>query len=259
MSVDTPTNLREECEPIYEYPEGLTKTVMRYCPGCGHGIAHRLVAEAIDELGVRDRTVLIASVGCSVYAYEYFNTDAVQAAHGRAPAVGTGIKRVRPDAIVVAYQGDGDLASIGLGEVLHAANRGEKLTTIFINNGVFGMTRGQMAPTTLLGQKTTTTQAGRDSGLTGFPIDMCALLDQIDGVAYLSRESMYDPRRVMDAKKAVVKAFRAQIDGLGFSLVEILSTCPHCWHMQPSEALAYLRNTVVKQYPLQVFRDPYSE
>ncbi len=244
--------------PIYECPEALTDTPLRYCPGCTHGIAHRLVAETIDELGVRDRTIAVASVGCSVYAYEYFNTDSVQAAHGRAPAVATGIKRVRPDAVVFTYQGDGDLAAIGLGEVLQAATRAENITVIFINNGVFGMTRGQMAPTTLLGQKTTTTPAGRTVAEAGFPLDICRILDQIDGVAYLSRETAIDPKHVMRARRAVEKAFQAQLDGLGFSLVEILSTCPHCWHMSPMEAMEHVRTEVIARYPLQVFRDPYA-
>ena len=244
-------------EPVYEVPGALTDTPLRYCPGCSHGTAHRMVAEAIDELGVRDRTIAIASVGCSVYAYEYYNTDSVQAAHGRAPAVATGIKRVRPDAVVFTYQGDGDLAAIGLGEVLQAATRAENITVIFINNGVFGMTRGQMAPTTLLGQKTTTTPGGRTVAQAGFPLDVCRLLDQIDGVAYLSRETVIDPKHVMRAQKAVTKAFQAQIDGLGFSLVEILSTCPHCWHMSPLDALEHVRTEVIERYPLHVFRDPY--
>ena len=244
---------------VYERPDGLTETPMRYCPGCTHGIAHRLVGEAISELGIRERTVTIASVGCSVYAYEYFNTDATQAAHGRAPAVATGIKRVRPEAVVFTYQGDGDLAAIGLNEVLQAAARAENITVFFINNAVFGMTRGQMAPTTLMGQKTTTTPAGRTVESHGYPINVCELLTEMPGVAYLAREALYDPRHVMKAKQSVEKAFRAQIDGKGFSLVEMLSTCPTWWHLKPLDALNRVRDVVEKQFPLQVFRDCYAE
>lgn len=245
-------------EAIYEIPDAFTQVPMRYCPGCTHGIAHRLVAEAISELGIRERTVIVAPVGCSVYAYEYFNTDAVQAAHGRAPAVATGIKRVRPQAIVLAYQGDGDLAAIGLSEALQAAWRAEQITTIFINNAVFGMTRGQMAPTTLVGQKTTTSPAGRSVANDGYPLMVCELMSQIPGVAFLAREALIDPRHVMKAKQHVLKAVRAQMDGLGFSLVELLSTCPSCWHMSPLQALEYVKEAMIPQYPLRVFKDPYA-
>jgi 2-oxoglutarate ferredoxin oxidoreductase subunit beta len=231
---------------------------MRYCPGCTHGIAHRLVAEVIDELGVREHTITVASVGCSVYAYEYFNTDAIQAAHGRAPAVATGLKRVRPDHVVWTYQGDGDLAAIGLNEVLQAAARAEKITVVFINNAVFGMTRGQMAPTTLLGQKTTTSVEGRTVETAGYPINVCELLNQLPGVAYLAREALMDPRHVMRARASLLKAFRSQIDGLGFSLVELLSTCPTWWYLDPLQALERIRSQVTEQYPLKVFRDPYA-
>lgn len=255
----TTTLTPEGCAALYEVPDSLTVTPMRYCPGCTHGIAHRLVAEAVDELDVRERTVTIASVGCSVYCYEYFNTDAVQAAHGRAPAVATGIKRVRPEAVVFAYQGDGDLAAIGLGEVLHAAARAENITIIFLNNAVFGMTRGQMAPTTLMGQRTTTTPAGRSVAQGGHPLNVCELLERVPGVAFLAREALCDPQHVMRAKRSIVKAFRAQVDGLGFSLVELLSTCPTWWHMTPVEALAHVRDTMVEQFPLRVFRDPYAD
>lgn len=255
----TTTLAPQDCTAVYEKPDGLTDTPLRYCPGCTHGIAHRLVAEAIDELGIRERTITIASVGCSVYAYEYFNTDAVQAAHGQAPAVATGIKRVRPESVVFSYQGDGDLAAIGLAEVLHAAARAEKITIIFLNNAVFGMTRGQMAPTTLMGQQTTTSRDGRTVDHGGHPLNVCELLDQIPGVAYLAREALSDPRHVMRARTSVLKAFRAQVDNLGFSLVELLSTCPIWWHMEPLQALDHLRETMVKQYPLRVFRDPYAD
>jgi 2-oxoglutarate/2-oxoacid ferredoxin oxidoreductase subunit beta len=252
------TATQEPYQIVYEIPDAFTATPMRFCPGCTHGLAHCLAAEAISELGIRERTVVVASVGCSVYAYEYFNTDAAQAAHGRAPAVATGIKRVRPDSVVFTYQGDGDLGAIGLNETLQAAARAEKITVLFINNAVYGMTRGQMAPTTLMGQVTTTTPAGRTLQQGGYPLDICRLLDQIDGVAYLAREALCDPRHVMKAKQSIVKAFRAQIDGLGFSLVELLSTCPSWWHMKPLEAMDHVRDTMAKQFPLGVFRDPYA-
>jgi len=242
---------------IYEPPRALSPDPMRFCPGCTHGSSVRIVAEVLDELGVADRTVAVASVGCSVYNYEYFTTDAIQAAHGRAPAVATGLKRVRPDSVVFTYQGDGDLAAIGLNEVIQAATRGESITVVFINNAVFGMTRGQMAPTTLMGQKTTTTPAGRTLQQGGNPLNVCEILNQVEGVAYLAREALYDPRRVMAAKKSITKAFQAQLDGKGFSLVEILGTCPSWWYMKPLQALGHVRDNVVKQYPLEVFRNPY--
>jgi 2-oxoglutarate ferredoxin oxidoreductase subunit beta len=243
---------------IYQRPGAFSDVPMRFCPGCTHGTGHRLVAEAIDELGILERAVLVASVGCSVYAYEYFDTDAAQAAHGRAPAVATGIKRARPDSVVFTYQGDGDLGAIGLNEVIQAAARGEKITVIFINNAVYGMTRGQMAPTTLIGQKTTTSPAGRTVELGGNPLRICEILNQVTGVAFLAREALYDPPHVMRAKRSVLKAFRAQLDGLGFALVELLSTCPTWWHMTPMKALEHMREVMEPQYPLQVFRDPYA-
>jgi len=245
----------EAIEPVYTRPESLTDVPMRYCPGCTHGIAHRLVAEVLDELDIKDRTIAIATVGCSVYAYEYFDTDAVQAAHGRGPAVATGIKRCQPDAIVFTYQGDGDLAAIGLAEVLHAAARAENFTVVFINNAVFGMTQGQMAPTTLMGQKTTTTPLGRNVKQGGYPLNMCELLAQIPGVAYLARETMTGPKRVRQAKRSLKKAFQSQMKGLGFSLVELISSCPTWWHMKPLEALHWIEDVMVKQYPLKVFVD----
>ena len=245
----------ETLETIYTRPDSLTDVQMHYCPGCTHGIAHRLVAEMLDELGLKDRTVAIATVGCSVYAYEYFDTDAVQAAHGRGPAVATGIKRCEPDTIVFTYQGDGDLAAIGIAEVLHAAARAENFTVIFINNAVFGMTRGQMAPTTLMGQKTTTTPRGRSVEQGGHPINVCELLAQIPGVAYLARETMTSPKRIRQAKKSLKKAFQAQVEGLGFSLVELVSSCPTWWHMNPLEALDWIEEVMLEQYPLKVFVD----
>jgi 2-oxoglutarate/2-oxoacid ferredoxin oxidoreductase subunit beta len=244
-----------EAEVLYHRPAGLTDVQMRYCPGCTHGTAHKLIAEVVEELDILERTVAVATVGCSVYAYEYFNTDAVQAAHGRGPAVATGIKRASPESIVFTYQGDGDLAAIGLSEVIHSAQRGEKITVIFLNNAVFGMTRGQMAPTTLVGQRTTTTPLGRDPALSGMPMMICEMLSAIPGVAYLARETMIDPKTVRSAKRSIRKAFQSQIDGVGFSLVELLSTCPVWWHKQPLEAMQWIRDEMLPQYPLSVFVD----
>ena len=249
----------EGWEPVYTYPDGLTDTPMRYCPGCTHGIAHRLVAEVLDELGIKNHTVAITTVGCSVFAYEFFNTDAVQAAHGRGPAVATGIKRCQPDTIVFTYQGDGDLAAIGLAEVIHAAARAENFTVIFINNAVFGMTQGQMAPTTLMGQKTTTTPHGRTVEQGGYPLNVCELLAQVPGVAYLAREAINSPRRVRQAKRSIKKAFQSQIDKLGFSLVELVSSCPIWWHKKPLEALQWIEEEMLPQYPLKVFVDKLAE
>ncbi len=255
MSRATVPDSTDDTTAVYTYPDSLTEVPMRYCPGCTHGIAHRLVAEVIDELGIQERTVVIATVGCSVYAYEYFNTDAVQAAHGRGPAVATGIKRTQPDTLVFTYQGDGDLASIGLAEVMHAAARAENFTVIFINNAVFGMTQGQMAPTTLMGQKTTTTPRGRTLQQGGHPLNICELLATIPGVAYLARETMTAPKYVLRAKRSIKKAFQAQMDELGFSLVELVSTCPTWWRMKPLEAFKWLEDEMLSQYPLQVFVD----
>ncbi len=242
-------------QPVYTRPQGLTDTPMRYCPGCTHGTAHRLVAEVIDELEVRERTVAVASVGCSVYAYEYFNCDCVQAAHGRAPAVATGLKRVRPDAVVFTYQGDGDLASIGLAEIVHAALRAENITVIFINNAVFGMTQGQMAPTTLPGQRTTTTPRGRSREEGGYPLKVCELLSTIDGVAYLARQALTTPARIRAAKKAIRNAFEAQLAGAGLSLVELLSTCPTFWHMDPAQAIQWVEDRMIAYFPIGEFID----
>jgi len=244
-----------EAKLVNPYPDALTDVEMRYCPGCTHGTAHRLVAEVIDELGVRDRTTAVATVGCSVYAYEYFNTDSVQAAHGRGPAVATGIKRVHPDSVVFTYQGDGDLASIGMAEIVHAAARGENFTVIFINNAVFGMTQGQMAPTTLMGQKTTTSPRGRNAAEAGWPIRICELLDTLEGPAYIAREALSTPPRIRSAKKSIKRAFEAQLAGEGFGIVELLSTCSTWWGMDPLESIRHIEDTMVEHYPLQVFRD----
>jgi len=232
------------------YPVSLSEKPFHYCPGCTHGIIHRLVAEAIDELELQEESIGVAPVGCSVLAYEYFDVDMQEAAHGRAPAVATGIKRVHPDKFVFTYQGDGDLASIGTAEVVHAANRGELISTIFVNNAIYGMTGGQMAPTTLLGQKTTTSPYGRESKLAGNPIRMSEMLTELDGSAYIARVSVHDPKHIRQAKKSIKKAFQTQLDGKGYSLVEVLSTCPTNWGMQPVEALKWLKENMIPVYPL---------
>jgi 2-oxoglutarate ferredoxin oxidoreductase subunit beta len=241
--------------PVNPYPDALTDVEMRYCPGCTHGTAHRLVAEVIDELGVKDRTVTIATVGCSVFAYEYFDTDAVQASHGRGPAVATGIKRVKPDSVVFTYQGDGDLASIGMAEIVHAAARGENFTVIFINNAVFGMTQGQMAPTTLMGQKTTTSPRGRTAAEAGWPIRMCELLDTLEAPGFIAREALTTPPRIRSAKNSIRRAFDHQLAGEGFSIVELLNTCASWWNMSPVEAIYHIEDAMIEYYPLRVFRD----
>ncbi len=241
---------------VFKRPQALSDTVMHYCPGCTHGIVHRLVAEAIDELGILDRTIGVASVGCSVLAYEYFECDFQEAAHGRAPAVATGIKRVLPDRVVFTYQGDGDLASIGTAEIIHAATRGEKITVIFINNAIYGMTGGQMAPTTLLGQKTTTTPRGRLAEYHGQPIRICEMIKELDGAAYVTRVASNSPRNIAVAKRAIRKAFQVQLLGLGLSLVEVLSTCPTNWGLTPVESMKWLEEKMMPHYPLGEFKSP---
>jgi len=236
-------------------PESLTKAHMHYCPGCGHGIAHRLLAEAIDEFGVREKTIGIAPVGCSVFAYNYFNVDMIEAPHGRAPAVATGVKRVLPDSFVFSYQGDGDLAAIGTAETVHAANRGENLTVIFINNAIYGMTGGQMAPTTVINQKTTTTPYGRDPKTQGYPIRMCEMLSTLDGVSYAERVSVTSPANILNARKAIFKACKNQIDKKGFSIVEVLSQCPTNWKMSPLDSIKWVDEEMTKTFPLGVFKD----
>jgi 2-oxoglutarate ferredoxin oxidoreductase subunit beta len=234
---------------VYERPDALADVHTHYCPGCTHGTAHRLVAEVLDELELQERTILVASVGCSVFAYNYFDVDACEAAHGRAPAMATGIKRVSPEKIVFTYQGDGDLASIGAAEIVHAATRGEKITVIFINNAIYGMTGGQMAPTTLIGQKTTSSPFGRDAALTGKPIKMAELIAQLPGTVYSVRRSLHDARHVIQAKKAIKTAFTAQVRGLGFAMVELLSSCPTNWGMTPSESLEWIGEKMIPYYP----------
>lgn len=226
-----------------------------YCPGCGHGIAHRLVAEVIDELGIRERTIGVAPVGCAVIAYYYWDIDMCEAPHGRPPAVATGIKSVRPENIVFTYQGDGDLAAIGFNETIHTANRGENITVIFINNAVYGMTGGQMAPTTLCGQITATTPSGRDVRRYGEPIRVAELLAGLQGVCFSSRVGMYDVPSILKTKQAVKKAFQMQIEGKGFSIVEILSTCPTYWGKSPGEAMEFIKNEMTKVFPLGVFKE----
>jgi Thiamine pyrophosphate enzyme, C-terminal TPP binding domain. len=238
---------------VFDRPHALVDIPMHYCPGCTHGITHRLVAEAIDELGIEGRTVGIASVGCSYNNYFYFNCDMIQAAHGRAPAVATGVKRSLPDSIVFTYQGDGDLAAIGTAEIVHAAARGENITVIFINNTIYGMTSGQMAPTTLINQVTTTTPYGRNPKDHGYPIRVCEMLATLQGPAYIERVSLHDIKHIKQAKEAIKKAFKVQMAGKGFSLVEVLSTCPTNWGMDPIEALERVKNEMVEYYPLGVF------
>lgn len=235
---------------VYKRPESLVDVSTHYCPGCTHGVAHRLVAEVLDEMGAREKTVGVAPVGCSVFAYNYFNCDFVEAAHGRAPAMATGIKRVLPDRIVFTYQGDGDLASIGMAEIMHSAARGENITVIFINNAIYGMTGGQMAPTTLPGQKTTSSPGGRDVEVMGYPIRMAEILSTLDGSGYIVRRSLHDPKNIRQAKKAIRLAFETQDRGLGFSMVELLSTCPTNWGLTPLEALEWIREYMIPVYPL---------
>ncbi|MDF1522930.1 MAG: thiamine pyrophosphate-dependent enzyme [Trueperaceae bacterium] len=242
--------------PVYERPDALTDVPTHYCPGCTHGIAHRLIAEVIDELGVRETTIGVASVGCSVFAYRYFATDFAQAAHGRAPAMATGLKRVSPERLVFTYQGDGDLASIGAAEILHAAARGEAITVFFLNNATYGMTGGQMAPTSLIGQKTTSSPLGRDAASQGSPIRMSELIAQLDGAAYVVRRSLHDVVQIKRAKKAIREAFEVQQRGLGFAMVELLSSCPTNWGMAPDEALGWIRDAMVPAYPLGDFKVP---
>ena len=240
---------------VFQKTSMLTDTPFHYCPGCTHGIIHRLVAEVLEELGVGDAAIGIAPVGCAVFAYNYFNCDMMEAAHGRAPACATGAKRVHPDKVVFTYQGDGDLASIGAAEIVHAAARGEKITTIFVNNAIYGMTGGQMAPTSLPGQITTTSPYGRDTAHCGFPVKMSEMLAQLDGPAYIERVSVHDVPHVVAAKKAIRKAFEAQIAGKGFSMVEVLSTCPTNWGLTPQEALKWLKENMIPQFPLGVYKE----
>ena len=244
---------------VFEKPKALTDAPLHYCPGCTHGIIHRLVAEAIDSLDIAGRTIGVASVGCSVFAYNYFNCDMVQAAHGRAPAVATGVKRADPGKIVFTYQGDGDLASIGTAETVHSAARGENITIIFVNNAIYGMTGGQMAPTSLPGQVTQTSPYGRDVNTVGYPVRICELLATLDGTGYVERVAVNNVKNVRNAKKAIEKAFRRQTEGKGFSLIEVLSTCPTNWGKTPEGATEWLEQNMIPYYPLGVYKDKYAE
>jgi 2-oxoglutarate/2-oxoacid ferredoxin oxidoreductase subunit beta len=243
--VDTNT-----AQMVYSRSASLTDKPSHYCPGCTHGVAHRLIAEVLDEMSLLDQTIGVAPVGCSVFAYWYFNCDFVEAAHGRAPAMATGIKRVLPDRIVFTYQGDGDLASIGMAEIMHAAGRGENITVIFLNNAIYGMTGGQMAPTTLPGQKTTSSPLGRDVEQAGFPLHMSEILSTMEGTGYIVRRSLHDPKNIRQAKKAIRTAFETQKAGLGFSMVELLSTCGTNWGLSPLDALKFVEERMVPVYPV---------
>ncbi len=244
---------------VFEKTKGLTDNQLHYCPGCTHGIIHRLVAEALEELGVTNRTVGIASVGCSVFSYNYFNCDMIQAAHGRAPAVATGAKRANPNNIVFTYQGDGDLAAIGTAEMVHSAARNENITIIFVNNAIYGMTGGQMAPTTLPNQVTQTSPYGRDVTVVGYPVRVCEMLSQVDGASYLERVAVNNIKNIKNAKKAILHAFKNQMEGKGFSLIEVLSTCPTNWGLSPKDSLKWLEDNMGPHYPLGVFKDKYKE
>ncbi len=235
---------------VYSRPHALRETSTHYCPGCGHGIAHRLIAEVVDELGIRERVIGVAPVGCAVVAYDYWDFDCSEAAHGRALAVATAIKRVRPDTVVFTYQGDGDLAAIGTNETIHAANRGENLTVIFINNAIYGMTGGQMAPTTLVGQKSATTPAGRNAALQGYPLKISEMLALLPAVYSVERVSLHAPAEVIKTKRAIAQAFRNQMEDKGFSLVEVLSPCPTYWGTSARDALVWLRENMLKEFPL---------
>ena len=239
---------------VFQKPHALRDIPMHYCPGCTHGIVHRLIAEVIDELGIEGSTIGVSPVGCAYNNYLYFNCDMVQAAHGRAPAVATGIKRVHPKNAVFTYQGDGDLAAIGTAEIVHAASRGEKITTIFVNNAIYGMTSGQMAPTTLLGQVTSTSPYGRKLEIDGYPVKVSEMLSTLQGAVYVERVSSHDIKNINNAKKAIKKAFQVQLAGLGFSIVEVLSTCPTNWGLDPVQSLKWIEDKMIPQYPLGNFR-----
>ena len=244
---------------VFDKPKALTDAPLHYCPGCTHGIIHRLVAEAIDELGIEGKTVGVAPVGCAVMAYDYFACDMVEAAHGRAPAVATGLKRAMPENIIFTYQGDGDLASIGMAETVHAATRNENITIIFVNNAIYGMTGGQMAPTSLPGQVTQTSPYGRDISVQGFPIKVSEMLAALDGPEYIERVAVNNVKNVRNAKKAILKAFKNQTENKGFSLIEVVSSCPTNWGMTPSKALEWVEEKMIPYYPLGVYKDKSAE
>ncbi len=244
---------------VFQKPKSLTDAPLHYCPGCTHGVIHRLVAEAIDSFGIQERTIGVAPVGCAVFAYNYFDVDMIEAAHGRAPAVATGLKRADPSKIVFSYQGDGDLASIGTAETVHSAARNENITIIFVNNAIYGMTGGQMAPTSLPGQVTQTSPYGRDPKLCGWPVRICEMLSTLDGPCYLERVAVNNPANIRKAGKAIKKAFENQIQGKGFSLIEVLSACPTNWGMTPEKALKWIDEAMIPYYPLGVYKDVSAE
>ncbi|HUO75983.1 MAG TPA: thiamine pyrophosphate-dependent enzyme [Thermodesulfovibrionales bacterium] len=246
-------------KPAFERPKSLKSAPFRYCPGCGHSLIHRLIAESIDTLGIRERVIGIAPVGCAVFAYDYFDFDILEVAHGRPPAAATAMKRVLPDRIIFSYQGDGDLAAIGTAEIIHAAARGENITVFFINNATYGMTGGQMAPTTLVGQKTTTTPGGRDSRQSGYPLRVAEMLATIDGASLIARTSVDSPRNLLRTKTLIEKAFRYQREGKGFTLLEILSPCPTDWGLSPQESVKWIQSDMIPVYPLGVLKDRYAE
>ncbi|PKM80100.1 MAG: 2-oxoglutarate oxidoreductase [Firmicutes bacterium HGW-Firmicutes-14] len=241
---------------IFSRPRSMTDKPMHFCPGCTHGVIQRLIAEVIDDLGIQEDTIAIGPVGCAVFCYDYWDVDFQQASHGRAPAVATGVKRVHPDKVVFSLQGDGDIAAIGTTEIIHAAARGEKITCLFVNNSIYGMTGGQMAPTTVVGQKSTTTPRGRDRDLAGYPVKMTEMLSVLDGVVYAARVSVHNPANVLKAKKAIKKAFEVQLRGEGFSLVEILSTCPTNWGLSPLDAVRWLEKNMVPYFKLGEYKVP---
>lgn len=245
MPVDT-----QRWVKVFSRPESLTTARSTYCPGCHHGILTRIIGKTIDELEIAERTVVIAPVGCSVFAYLWYRCDAIQVAHGRASAVATGVKRANPNLVVLSYQGDGDFASIGIAESIHAANRGENITVVFVNNQVYGMTGGEMAPTTLIGQKTTTTPRGRDAKLFGYPLRISEMIAQLDAPAYVTRQALYDTKHILQTEKAIKKAFTNQVEGKGYSLVEVLSTCPTNWHMTPTASNRHVAEASAKIFPL---------
>ena len=243
-------------QPVFEYTKGMNRVVTNFCPGCTHGISHRLITETLDELGMLGKAIGCGPIGCAVMAHKFMNVDMCESAHGRAPAVASGVKRVHPDNLVFTYQGDGDLASIGTAEIIHAAARGENITAFFINNAIYGMTGGQMAPTTLVGQKATTSQSGRDPKLAGFPMRVSELIATLDGAVYVERVALNTPGNVNKAKKAVQKAFDVQQKKLGFSFVEFVSTCPTNWGLSPIDAMTFLKEKMLPAYPLGVFKSP---
>ena len=243
-------------QPVFEYTKGMTRTVTNFCPGCTHGISHRLIMETLDEMDMLGKTIGCGPIGCAVMAHKFMNVDMCESAHGRAPAVASGVKRVHPDNLVFTYQGDGDLASIGTAEIIHAAARGEKFTTFFINNAIYGMTGGQMAPTTLIGQRSTTSQSGREAKQAGFPMRICELLATLDGAVYVERVALNTPANINKAKKAVRRAFDVQEKKLGFSFVEFVSTCPTNWGLSPVAAMDFLKEKMLPFYPLGVFKSP---